>query len=451
MAKLEDLEKELYSPSEDRHIASRMKRRVIFPEISDKKRLPLWGADARAAPKKNFFRPRKMIPFFIAGITLFFILGGALFVFFYISTRGQEARVEIHARETVESGEVITIPVSFKNTSGSQLEGAEFTLVLPEGTLIYEGVESHPAPLRITQKIGSISPGEERTLEFKTRIFGREGEEKQIEAVLMYQPARINARFSSRNAQKITISRVPLALSWSIPNTVARNQEVEITLHYASSAELAFSDLSVRLEYPPGFLFISADPKPDVGDAIWQIGMLDPASEGKITVRGEITGEEGEIKPFRSFLGVFDASTKEWTSYLETSSDTKIAVAPLFVEGSINESRDTRIIPGERMRGVIRYKNNTDARMKNVFVRAILQDFPKGSTAPFSAPGQGFLNFKELSIENGGVFDGSARAIVWGPSGTDALKEIAPGQEGELTFSISTKERPPVRNANDKN
>ncbi len=56
-----------------------------------------------------------------------------------------------------------------------------------------------------------------------------------------------------------------------------------------------------------------------------------------------------------------------------------------------------------------------------------------------------------LSIEDGGVFDFGSRAVVWGPGGTEQLREVVPGQAGEFHFRVGTRERPAVRTAADKN
>lgn len=437
MAKLEDLERALYEKSQEAELKSRMKSRVVFPKFRHRSG-PYWQEEKRRTPaEKKSSSVRRLFPFLIGGLGLFFIIGAAAFVFFYIGSKGQEAQIVIPARDSVSAGEIITVPVSFTNTSRGRLTQVELAFLLPSGSLVSQNDGWRLAPQRIIQKIEDLEPGAEKTVEFTGRLFGREGEEKKVEAILLYQPETLRARFSARAVKIITIQGVPVALSWGLPQTVSRGQEMEMTLDYTSHASLPFDHLSVRVEYPPGFTFVSSDPVPSVGDMLWEVGTLDPARDGRIVVRGKITGDEGELKSFRAGIGVFDPGTKEWTPYTEAAGDVRIAVRPLLVEILAEGARDAIVKPGDELRVVVRYKNNTETIIRNVFVKVLLEG--------------DIVDFQTLSIQKGGAFDAATRMIIWNPSTTEDIGSLEPGKEGELGFSIRTRARPAVRTADDKN
>lgn len=436
MGKLEKLEEELYE-GEDKGLAKRMSRRVIFPK-SLQKLSTVWREEkSPSVPEKySILSDRKLLKIFLSVLGVALALLGAAFLFLFLGTRGQEAKITIHDRGPIEAGEFLTIPIAVKNTSQTTLKEAELALVLPEGSLLVEGGADQPVTGRIVKKMADLPSGREEVLEFTVRLFGSEGEGKKVEATLLYRPENLRARFSARGEKIFKISRVPLALSWDLPEILSQGQEVTARARYSSSASRAFQNMWLRVEYPPGFSFKSGDPKPDVGDTIWNLGTLESGKEGVITLRGIVSGEEGEIKSLRGELGVFNPLTKEWKPYLESSQPVKIAVTPLSLQMSLGGSRNAVISPGDRLEFSVRYKNNTDGSVKNISIRTYAES--------------DLLNFASLSVEKG-VFDFASQRIVWSPATAGELREVAPGAGGELHFSIGTKENPVVRSSADRN
>lgn len=440
MGNLEKLEDELYGRGEE-GIAKRMKRRVLFPGTLRKpstfwqERSPAQDSAGKSGRPKG---SRTFLKIFLSAVILLFIAGTAAFIFLYLSTRGAEAEVVIHDRGPIESGELVTVPITYKNTSQIILREAELAIILPDDTRVQEesGTEV-PAPPRIIKKLNDINPGTEETVEITVRFFGREREEKKVRATLDYRPDNVSARFSVRTTKSFFISRVPLGIVWEVPETITQGQDILIKLHYSSSGVNPFDNISLRLEYPPGFAFVSADPAPQLGDSLWNIGTIDPNKEGVIEIRGTLSGEEGQVKAFRGELGIFNQLTKEWRPYIDSSKDIKIAVTPLSVQAFLGEARAGSISPGDRLEFKLRYKNNTAVALKNISVHAFLQD--------------SILDLNSLAASSGGVFDGAARAVVWGPGGTEELREIAPNAAGELKFTVQAKAQPSLSAPGDKN
>lgn len=233
------------------------------------------------------------------------------------------------------------------------------------------------------------------------------------------------------------IASVPLALSWEMPEELSRGQDVEVGVRYTSNAGIPFENLSLRLEYPPGFTFKSANLKPAVGDNIWEIGDLDPGEEGAITIIGSINGEEGELKAFRGGLGVFNQTTSEWRLYTESNKVVKIEISPLSIEGFLRGSRSGTLSPGDLPNFSVRYKNNTEVILRNITVKAFLEG--------------AILEPQSIFISQGGVLDALSRAIIWSPASIEDLRELAPGDSGEFTFGVQTKSRPVMRSLGDTN
>ena len=443
MGKLEDLEEELYGRDE-----TKLEKRIKGGSLLRRARNVLPTSWREKEQKKSAAQKVSDLwatQFFWLALIFIFIVGGAVFVFFYLSTRGQEATIAIHGNERIEAGKLITLSTSFKNTSRTALREVELSVVLPEGSRVREDNIESESPSRIIREIKDLAPGEEGLVEIRVRIFGREGEEKTVQSALLYRPENLRARFSVRTEKAFLISHVPLATTWEITEILSRGQEAEFKVRYISNADIPFDNMYIKLEYPPGFTFKESVPQEQVEEGIWALGTLDPGESGFISVKGIITGDEGEIKSFRAGVGTFNEITRQWSAYSEASGETKIAVTPLFISASLERHSGEFINPGESLFFMVRYRNNTSSTIRNVTLRTFLEMGPELDSS------SGFLDFSSLSIDGKGVFSALDRAVVWGPANVAELRELAPGKEESLSFNIQTKERPPVRRDSDKN
>lgn len=437
MSKLESLEEQLYGKEKKgtEEIESRAKWRGVFPRLLHRR--PTSWVDVPKPPEINRGPSRGRVRnlFVIGTIVLLMVLAG-MFVFLYLGTRGQEAQVTIDAGETVESGAVFTVPITVFNISRTTLLEGQIVINPPPGAFLREGSQDTESHSRILKSIPALKPGERSVVEVSLRLFGKDAEEQQIGVSYQYRPENLGARFSAHAVHTVKIVKVPLSISWDIPETLSQGQDVDIKVHYISSGRLPFEHMALRMEYPPGFSFVSADPKATVGNNMWEIGELQSEREGIISLKGKITGEEGEIKAFRGGLGSFNALTKEWKPYIDSTREIKIAVTPLSVQGFINGKREGVVTPGQQTRIVINYRNNTQVPLKNITIRTYLT----GS----------MLDIKTIEPEKEGVFDFASGAVVWGPGNVQELREVPPGGGGEIRLAVHMKDPPPVVSERDK-
>ena len=351
MSKLEDLEKELYS-SDDQSLEKRVPRHIPLPESN---KIPIsWNKEPLESPKQ--IMNKKNIKLLLGLAAVVFIITSAVFVFLYLSTRGQEAQITIQGPDQAESGSVVSLPIGFKNTSATTLQNAEATIILPAGSRIIEdGLESS-APPRLVKKLGDIKPGQTAGLEISARLFGKEGEGKNIQAILVYQPQSLQASFSANTSKTITINHVSLAISWEGPNIVSQGQDVTVKIHYISDAQNTFDNLSLKIDYPAGLNIASQDPKPTTGDNVWKIGSLDPHKEGIITLQGKINGNPGDTKQIMASLGVLNEATNALEVYSQSNYDLQLAQSPLMVTAYVADGkRDYNISASDSLDFTLHY------------------------------------------------------------------------------------------------
>ncbi len=439
MGHIEKLEGELYRPERDEQIEQRMQRRVFFPEESGERPPTFWirskDRDREASSRKRARLFRRLI----IGTALFLVAAGAAFVAIYLlGLRREEAALSIHVRNAVESGEQVTATFQYQNLSKSVLRDAELVILFPAGTLIRtEGIEE-PAPVRLSQKIGDIAPKEDGVISVVMRFFGAEGEEKILKAELLYRPEDVGAQFTLGSSENIRIRSVPIGVAWKFPGAVPNGRDVDIELHYASTAHTPFSDLSVVIQPPPEFKIVRTDPEPDETPLVWHIGELKPDTDGTIRLRGAVVGEEGEPYVFRAAIGVYDRSNGTLLRYSESVQEITLTRVPLVIEGSLGGERDAIVRPGARLRFLVRYENNSSATLKNVLIRAFVEE-------------SDLVDINSLLIQGSGVFDFETRSIVWGPGSVPALRKVEPSESGTFEFYVETRKHPVVANESDKN
>lgn len=438
MGKLEEIEQQLYEKEKEVEKKLESRRAWRMPFFRTPSHVPtIWVSEykEKSTPKTSLLRHPWQ--YFFAGVFVLLTTLAALFVFFYLRSQGQEARIEIQSTDMIESGGVMTIPIVYKNVSRSILHNGEIVVTLPEGSLVRDQGLDTQAPLRISRPVEDLKPGDQGMIELTVRLFGEAQEDQNIRVIYYYRPENLRAQFSVHADKKIRIENVPLALNWDIPETLSRGQDVDMKVHYISDSFFAFDHMAVRVEYPTGFTFASSDPKPTIGDNTWEIGILEPGREGVIAIRGIMTGEEGEIKAFRSYIGALNSSTRQLKIFTESSQKITIAVTPLSVQGFLGNDREGVIEPGANLNFVISYRNNTKAILKNITVKALLEG--------------NVLDFLTLKPDNDGIIDSRTGGIVWGPGNTAQLRELEPDQGGELRLTVHVKDPPPVISEKDKN
>ncbi|MEK7560551.1 MAG: hypothetical protein AAB539_01180 [Patescibacteria group bacterium] len=436
MAKIEKLEEQLYAKKED-VVTRRTRRRFFFPALA--RILPsFWPHRAeRGGPPRHPIRLPGAKNILLIGLVLLAIVGGGtLLALRYLGGRGTEAELKILSPESVESGEIISVPFVIKNTSRSVLKDVELAVIFPQGTLLRENQTEEAAPPRFARAIDDIAPGQEHVTTVAIRLFGLEGEEKTISAAVSYRPDPLGARFHTGKEQNILIRTVPLSVAWEFPETTPVNQEFTVVVRYSSNAQTPYENVLLRLHIPDQFKLRAADPVPDRDEATWTIGRLEPGTSEAITLKGAIEGTPGESYAFRGELGFFDERSGEWIAYASEIGNLTPAVQPITISAALYDSRTAIVKPGQKLDFSLRYKNNTKATLKNIALRAFLEERP-------------LLDMPTLSIENKGVFDLESRSIIWGPGSVEGLRVVRPGANGELTFSVRTKAIPPVADERD--
>ena len=192
----------------------------------------------------------------------------------------------------------------------------------------------------------------------------------------------------------------------------------------------------VRIDYPAGFQFASAEAAPDIEKNIWRLGNISPGETRRITVHGTLAGTPEELKPIIASFGEYNPDTRQWKVYLEGRGETRISSPPLFVRHEVNGGATHTGSFGDNIQFRIFYKNTLGVLLKDVFIRTKISE--------------GLLNMRQLHPQFG-FYDGQTHEIVWNAASNPELKEVLPGVEKSVFFSVTTLPTPPVHQPSDKN
>ncbi|OGZ96088.1 MAG: hypothetical protein A3I44_02750 [Candidatus Sungbacteria bacterium RIFCSPLOWO2_02_FULL_51_17] len=443
MGKIEDLQKKIYSKE---GVESRRSEDEDFIEITrrheDDGTKHTWTGTTddgllRRSYSEAEAEPSHRLLYAFIGIGALVILGLGVFIYYQLNSTRIEAGLVILSGAEAGVGDRVRWEVLVENRSSVPFKDVELVFTYPKGAIPVTESASAKSSLRERVKIGDVEVGETKRYEFSAELFGLEQEEKSAEALLIYRPEHLQSKLTEKFSWTTILSKVPVVVAVSFPEEVRSGQEVDIDVTIDSISESLFPNISFGLDYPVGFEYISSDIAPSFETKnIWFLGDLHPRATKKIHVRGRIKGSPEEIKAFVGRIGTYTDDTREWTTYAEVRKDSRIAGAPLYVRQEVNGQAVYMADPGEELHFVLKYRNSYREAIKDVFVKAKLTE--------------AVLEMATLNIKDG-FYDGNSHEIVWNAGTNAGLKELSPGESGDLSFIVRLKKQPPIRTADDKN
>ncbi len=358
------------------------------------------------------------------GFILLLILlafGSIYFLFKKSPFLKESVAIEIFAPSQVSAGEHVEYTVVTKNKSSLTLKSAELAFHFPQGFM-----EERDEKLIIagpkTIVIGTLAPGEEHRLAFKAVAFGLEGEEKRARAILSYTPEKINVPFESSKDHALSISFVPVVLTFAFPSELTIGKEFEIRLGYTSTSSIPFPDTRLIFEPPDGFTVLGSVPPPTLENFIWGIGDLTRKTSGEILIRGVLTGSGVEKKVFRAQLGRYDPEARDFILYQKGETEVLVGLPRFVIREEFSGVKRDVVEAGARLQGKIIYKNESDDILENVALHATFE----GAAFDFSS-----VSAKE------GILVSATHTITWSQDTKKELRLIEAGEEGEVDFSVS--------------
>jgi len=370
----------------------------------------------------------------IVNLTIVAFIAISLASSFYIFVlRDRSAlNLELEAPEEILTGVPFDLKVNFSNNSGNLIGDVRLSVILPEGAAFFgkdlqKNIDNKP--------LGNIGDGSLVQETYKVIVIAAEPAVKEFKAAVNYAPASLGSRVRFEKSETIEVESrsAGIQIEMVVPEETVSGEEFSLDIAYRNISDLDFSDLELRLEYPPNFTFAIASLKPDSGNNIWLLGDLRKNSEGKFFVTGNLIGSEDELFEFKAGL----SSRQGGYSYLVSRGSAKTAIgsSPLSLAIHLNNGENYVAKPGDNLNYTISYSNNTDSLLSNVVIRAKLigELFDLGS------------------VQTQGFFRPTDNTLIWNSANAPDLTPLPSGKAGVVNFSVKIKETYPIRRFSDKN
>ena len=385
-----------------------------------------WGS--REESSATLPEPRTRMPFwkkfFLISVAFFIIaLAVAAFVFLgnsnIVSTRNVD--ILVSGPVAVPAGEEVQLQIIIENNNSVPLESVDLLIEYPEGTRSAGNLERELTRFRKT--LPAINPGEVVKEPIRAVLFGQEGDEKKFQIALEYRVPDSNAIFVKEKEYVAHISSSATSLSMETLSEVIAGQEFKMEITITSNTDTATRDLLLTLEYPFGFTYISAEPRPVADNSVWTIGDLVAGGKRTIVLRGIIEGQDGEEKVFRASLGARASALENKLGVVYNSSLSNIKIARPFVSVLlfVNGAATPEYIAGskELFDVSIVWTNNLPTKVVDAKIQAKVEGAVVDKTS--IDPRNGFYN----SADN---------TILWDKNSLPELAGIESGAQGRTSF-----------------
>ncbi|MFH1509709.1 MAG: hypothetical protein ABID67_00985 [Candidatus Nealsonbacteria bacterium] len=370
--------------------------------------------------------------------TLFIIIAavlvGALGIYYYQKNIYSKDVIKLEILGPVETGllEEVEYVVKYKNNGDTRLEEPELIFEYPKYS-IPVGEDATRVTKDENELGGAIYPGEERTISFKARLLGKEGDIKTAKVSLSYKPKDLRARYESSTSFTTLLGKVPLTLEFDLPTNIESGKEIKFKINYFSNANYPLSDLRILLDSPSNFEFVKSNPI-SLEDKEWEIGLLNKADGGRVEITGKMMGGVGEESILRARLGSWYDG--EFVLLKEAIKGISIIKPTLYITQNINNNPEFAVDPGDSLHYEIFFKNIGED---------ILTDMTLQITLSGSA-----LDFNTLRTIDGQYEEGD-NSILWDWRRVSDLQLISPQEEGRVEFWINAKNSWNINSTEDKN
>ena len=384
---------------------------------------------------------QKLLWWVLIGTGLFFVASvGIFFYYFTIGSGGTVAapgNIEISVRgpATVIGGEPSELQVVVTNHNQAVLELADLLVTYPSGTRSPTDFITDLPQQRIS--LGSIEPGGRRQGTVQAVLIGKEGARATSTMELEYRVKNSNAIFVAKTEYAFTFASAPISLALDANNEAISGQSMLLTMHITSGTDTVLKDVLFSMDYPFGFKVESRSPEPKYAD-VWELGDLRPGEEHVITIRGVLTGQEGDDRVFSARAGTRKDPNGKSISVELAETDHHVAVARPFIGLSLAVNKDAgtdavSVDPGQTVSIVIPWVNNLSTSITNAVIVARLSGLP--------------INQASVRTPDG-FYRSSDNTVLWDKATSKgSLDVLEPGERGTVSFSFQMLAEEEIANA----
>ena len=424
MSKVEELKAKLFSKNWKTHTEPR----EHFSHHKTGEVMDSWAGDSAIMDygQKFFMKTslfKKLFVFSAIFFTLAFIYASYMFFAGSNTVSNSNIDISILGNSFTAGGEELPLQIGITNRNALPLQLVDLVVEYPRSSSGDLTGETE----RIRQSLGTIPSGAVRNENIRVVLFGGQGSIRPIKVTLEYRVEGSNAIFVKEKLHEVNINSTPMNLTIKAPTSASANQEIQLNIKSALNSTKPVSRVLMRVDYPPGFQFVSAVPEPSSGNNVWSMGDLPPGSEREVKITGKMIDVfDGEEKTFKVWSGSQAKGSKSIIDVVFNSLDHTIGINRPFVEAGffVNgiQKREYAIDSRSVVGGEIRWVNNSDTEINDLEIRAKIS----GNA----------INRKSVKPDRG-FYESSTDTIVWNKNYLSEFSEVSPGESGSVTFYFS--------------
>jgi hypothetical protein len=305
---------------------------------------------------------------FIVSLIFFVISAAIALIVFYggfniVST--DKVDVQFIGPASIAAGDQIDFNIDIKNENTTSLVNVEMHVDFPEGTK--EAQDKTKDLNHVKKVIGTVGQGSSVRTPMSAVFFGKEQTKRTVSITLHYSLASSNGSYTKEKKYDVVISSSPIAMTIAHPPQTASGQNITLDVEVTSNASIPQQNLLLTVDYPFGFEFQSANPKPSADNDIWKIPLLKPGEKKIFTITGRTEGEEGDVRTFKFNIGSADAfnEKKIATSYLTSVESLDVKRPPIATFVTLNDiaAKEITAQPGSQINAKIEVANNMPTQL----------------------------------------------------------------------------------------
>ncbi|MEK7629901.1 MAG: hypothetical protein AAB432_00760 [Patescibacteria group bacterium] len=441
---LEDLEKKLYQKrfKGDSSGEFQKKSRFVSSQNSstneETKHLinENWSEENSEEPLKNtknsfFSALPKSALFFGAALAVIIIVVFAIFLL-NLGRSAKGANLEVVAPNEISRGVPFDLTLQVTNQSDILFNQASFTLNLPIGLVYLGGGLNSNQSMLVNEDVGDVGSGSFAKKTFKFLPTGEVNSLQKINITFSYG-AGGRSRFETSQTKEILIKSPGVSVEIVKPDHVVQGSAFTLEVRYKNISNFDFPNVSLVLNYPTTFKFISASLAPDSLNNVWRLGELNAGSSGDLEIKGLVTGITDQqfaipVTVSAGFLG------RDYPIF-EQAVSVDLAPSPVTLAIAVNHQTDYIARIGDQLTYTINYQNNSGIALADTVLNVSLA----GELFDFG------------TMKTDGALNSITNTVSWNAANLPNFKLLDAGASGEVKINVGLKKDFPIKHLNDKN
>jgi cytochrome c oxidase assembly protein Cox11 len=439
----EFIERPLPSENEVRDFEAKLKNRTVSSESVSDELLEIYE-DARGnivdVKKISIKKRRGWFGRFLQKAFFLVLIGAVLYVAYqyFIKNKFNNSNlleISISAPKEVANGDEVFYTIDYNNLSNSKLENIKIEITYPDNFIFSESLPS-PTQNKNTWEILALGPKSNGSLKIKGSLINKDASDNLLLLRATYNLENFSTEFKKEISAVTKIKGIGFDVEFNAASTALIGEDNEVTAIFSNYQKLPdFFNLIFTL--PENITIVSeslTDKNRQAGDEnklnfekitadTWLVsGFKKELSSQDLRFKYRVKEKNAEKQNINIRFEKKAENNQNYT-FLEKDIAVDVVKSNLNLVLSLNDNKsDQPINLGNTLNYAINYSNKDVTAMKDVVIMAVVDG--------------DFIDWNTLEDKNHGLL--KKGLITWTKNEILDLKELGPGKEGVINFSVKT-------------